>query len=331
MSSKSNDRSALRSNGGSAIEVVGLSKTYDSGVQAISVLDLTVEKNTVYALLGPNGAGKTTTISILTTLLTPTSGTASVNGHDVSRRDRAVRESIGVTFQEMVLDDALTGRQVLTYHGRLYGLSSRECRQRSEELLSLVELADSADRKCKTYSGGMKRRLELARALMTVPSVLFLDEPTLGLDPVGREKIWSYVRRLVNETGLTVLLTTHYLDEATQLADRVGIMDHGTLVVEGTPAELVDQLGADSVTLTGTGSVDALSQTLASMDFVQSVTAVDRGVLIGVSSASRRIVDIVTAAAEAGFEVTDVSAATPDLGAVFFKYTGHEMDNGGEE
>jgi ABC-2 type transport system ATP-binding protein len=330
MNSKNNDRSALRSNGGSAIEVVGLSKTYDSGVQAVSGLDLTVEKNTVYALLGPNGAGKTTTISILTTFLSPTSGTASVNGHDVSKRDRAVRESIGVTFQEMVLDDALTGRQVLTYHGRLYGLSSRECRQRSEELLSLVELSDSADRKCKTYSGGMKRRLELARALMTVPSVLFLDEPTLGLDPVGRAKIWGYVRKLVNATGLTVLLTTHYLDEAAQLADRVGIMDRGALVVEGTPAELIDSLGEDSVTVTGTGLVDTLKQELGTLEFVQSVAEVNNGVLIGVSSASTRIADIVTAATDAGFHVTDVSAAKPDLGAVFFKYTGHEM-NGGDK
>ena len=330
MNSRNDERSALRPSGGFAIEVLGLSKTYDSGVQALSGLDLTVEKSTVYALLGPNGAGKTTTISILTTLLSATAGKASVNGRDVEQDDRAVRESIGVTFQEMVLDDALTGRQVLAYHGRLSALSSRECRKRSDELLALVELSDAADRRCKTYSGGMKRRLELARALMTVPSVLFLDEPTLGLDPVGREKIWSYVRRLVKETGLTVLLTTHYLDEATQLADRVGIMDQGTLVVEGTPAELIDSLGEDSVTLTGTGSVDALSQKLGSMDFVQSVTAVDRGVLVGVSSASRRIVDIVTAAAEAGFEVTDVSAATPDLGAVFFRYTGHEMNNGGE-
>jgi ABC-2 type transport system ATP-binding protein len=316
--------------GTKAIEVIGLTRVFEGGVTAVSGLDLAVERNTIYALLGPNGAGKTTTISILTTLLEPTDGRAMVNGYDVTRSERPVRESIGVTFQEMVLDDALTARQVLFYHGRLYGLSKRECREKADELLALVELTDAANRRCKTYSGGMKRRLELARALMTVPSVLFLDEPTLGLDPVGRERIWSYVRKLVRETDLAVLLTTHYLDEAAELADRVGIMDHGALVAEGTPAELIDSLGEDTVTLRGSGDAEALCRSLSRLEFVQSVTPVESGVLLGVASSSRRIAEIVTAAGEAGFELEDVSAAKPDLGAVFFKYTGHEMANGGE-
>jgi len=311
-----------------AVEVINLSKTYGSGVQAVDGLSLAVEKNTIYALLGPNGAGKTTTISILTTLASPSAGTARVLGYDVVEDERAVRRSIGVTFQEMVLDQALTGRQVLMYHGRLYGLSSTECRRRSNELLSLVDLSDSADRKCRTYSGGMKRRLELARALVTVPNVLFLDEPTLGLDPNGRTRIWTYIADLMQRTELTVLLTTHYLDEAEQLADRVGIMEGGRLVADGSPSELIEALGADTVTLRGEGSSPALIQRLRGLDEVQGITAVDGGVLIGVSSSSRRIAEIVAAAGEVDFRIKDVSVAKPNLGSVFFKQTGHEMKNG---
>ena len=311
-----------------AVEVKNLSKKYGNNVQAVDGLNLVVEKNTIYALLGPNGAGKTTTISILTTLASPSAGTALVNGYDVIEDEKAVRGSIGVTFQDMVLDEALTGRQVLMYHGRLYGLSSTECRRRSNELLPLVDLSDSADRKCRTYSGGMKRRLELARALVTVPNVLFLDEPTLGLDPNGRSRIWGYVKDLVERTELTVLLTTHYLDEAEQLADRVGIMDRGKLVTEGTPSELIEALGADTVTIRGEGSTQALIQRLRGLDDVQEITAVDGGVLIGVSSSSRRIAEIVSAAGEADFRIKDVSVSKPNLGGVFFKQTGHEMKNG---
>lgn len=312
-----------------AIEVKNLTKTYDGGVRAVDGLRLSIERNTIFALLGPNGAGKTTTISVLTTLVAPSSGSASVNGFDVTGEEKAVRRAIGVTFQEMVLDEALTGRQVLTYHGRLYGLSPAECRRRTKEMLELLELSESADRKCKTYSGGMKRRLELARALVTVPSVLFLDEPTLGLDPNGRARIWGYIEDLVERSDLTVLLTTHYLDEAERLADRVGIMDKGRLVAEGVPGDLIDALGADTVTIRGAGSTRRLLESLHRLDYVQSATAVDGGVLLGVSSSSRRIAELVSVAGELDFVVDDVSVAKPDLGAVFFERTGREMKNGG--
>ncbi len=179
-----------------AIEVRGLVKRYSEEVLAVDGVDLSIAANTIYALLGPNGAGKTTTISMLTTLLEPTGGTAKVLGLDVVKQANEVRERIGVTFQEMVLDDELTGRQVLDYHGRLYGQSKAERQAKIEELLALVELEEAADRQAKTYSGGMKRRLELARALMTTPEVLFLDEPTLGLDPQTRARIWDYIRDL---------------------------------------------------------------------------------------------------------------------------------------
>ena len=241
-----------------AIETRGLCKTFKNDIRAVQSLDMVVSRGATYALLGPNGAGKTTTISILTTLAEPTSGKARINGRDVVTDAARVRRDIGVTFQEMVLDDVLTGRQVLDYHGRLYGLPTSERRKRADELLALAELSDAAGRKCKEYSGGMKRRLELARALMTVPRVLFLDEPTLGLDPQGRTRIWDYIRELKQRAELTVLLTTHYLDEAEHLADRVAIMDHGRLVAEGTPATLIDELGADTIRVLGRGAADKL-------------------------------------------------------------------------
>ena len=186
-----------------AIEARGLVKRYNEEVLAVDGADLSIQANTIYALLGPNGAGKTTTISVLTTLLEPTGGSAQVMGLDVVKEAGKVRERVGVTFQEMVLDDELTGRQVMDYHGRLYRMGKAERKTKNEELLALVELEEAAERKAKTYSGGMKRRLELARALMTTPEVLFLDEPTLGLDPQTRARIWDYLRALKEEGGMT--------------------------------------------------------------------------------------------------------------------------------
>jgi len=321
------DRRAI-SGAPKAVEVAELTKVYTGDVRALDRLTLSVDTGTTYALLGPNGAGKTTTISILTTLISPTDGLARINGVDVVRDEKKVRRDIGVTFQEMILDDALTGRQVLTYHGRLYRMSRGDCTSRAKQLLELVDLGDAADRKCKTYSGGMKRRLELARALMTVPKVLFLDEPTLGLDPTGRAQIWEYIRSLVMDTGLTVLLTTHYLDEAHRLADRVGILDQGRLVAEGAPDQLIDELGADTIVLRGSGSTEYLREKLQSLQFVQAVSVVDDGLLIGVESSSRHLADVVSQASGSTFSIEDVSVSKPDLGAVFAKYTGHKLQNG---
>ncbi len=308
-----------------AIEARQLSKSYGNDIRAVEALDLSVPRNSTYALLGPNGAGKTTTISMLTTLAKPSSGSASIYGFDVVREAAQVRRQIGVTFQEMVLDDALTGRQVLDYHGRLYGMPASERRARTNELLGLVELSDAADRRSKGYSGGMKRRLELARGLMTVPRVLFLDEPTLGLDPQGRAKIWDYIRDLKQRTELTVLLTTHYLDEAQQLADLVGIMDHGRLVAEGAPATLIDELGADTIRVLGSGPTGGIGDRFSKLTFVQSVSRVDGGFLLGVESSSRHLAEVVTITTEGGFAIEDVSVAKPDLGAVFFKHTGRQL------
>jgi ABC-2 type transport system ATP-binding protein len=316
---------------GLAIEAKGLVKRYGEEVLAVDGLDLAIEANSIYALLGPNGAGKTTTISVLTTMLEPTDGSATVLGLDVVKQAGEVRARIGVTFQEMVLDDELTGRQVMDYHGRLYSMGREERQTKVEELLALVELEDAADRKAKTYSGGMKRRLELARALMTTPEVLFLDEPTLGLDPQTRVRIWDYLRALKEHDGMTLLMTTHYMDEAEQLADSVGIIDLGKLVAEGSPQELIEQMGADTIHIQGHGDRDRFADRVRALPFVQAVTVGETVIQIGVDSGSRRLVEIVAlvtdtpASAGSGFAVEDISVAKPSLGDVFLKYTGRRL------
>ena len=308
-----------------AIEVRGLVKRYNEEVLAVDGVDLSIPFNTIYALLGPNGAGKTTTISVLTTLLEPTDGNAKVLGLDVVKQASEVRKRIGVTFQEMVLDDDLTGRQVMDYHGQLYSMSRDTRQAKIEELLALVELDEAADRQAKTYSGGMKRRLELARALMTSPEVLFLDEPTLGLDPQTRARVWDYLRTLKEESGMTLLLTTHYMDEAEELADFVGIIDMGKLVTEGTPQALIEKMGADTIHVIGEGDRDEFVEKIKALPFVLTVSVGRTVIQIGVDSGSRRLVEVISQATDNGFTVEDVSVAKPSLGDVFLKYTGHRL------
>lgn len=307
-----------------AVEARNLMKQYDE-ITAVAGVDLTIPQNTIYALLGPNGAGKTTTISMLTTLTEPTEGSATIVGYDVVRQADQVRRRIGVTFQETVLDDALTGRQVMTYHGQLYGLSKAQRQVKTEELLALVELEDAADRIVRTYSGGMKRRLELARGLMTDPQVLFLDEPTLGLDPQNRAKIWDYIQDLKRRNGLTLLLTTHYMDEAQQLADCVGIIDSGRIIAEGTPTDLIDQMGNDAITVSGHGNRDGFLSRIGELPFVQAVTTAETVTQLAVDSGNRRLAEVVTVANQTDFTIEDVSVAKPSLADVFLKYTGREL------
>lgn len=308
-----------------AIKAKGLVKRYDEQVLAVDGVDLSIPPNSIYGLLGPNGAGKTTTISMLTTLLEPTAGAAEVVGLDVVRQADEVRRRIGVTFQEMVLDDELTGRDVLDFHGRLYGQSKAERQAKIKELLALVELEEAAERQVRTYSGGMKRRLELARSLMTTPEVLFLDEPTLGLDPQTRSRVWEYIRDLKEQGGLTLMLTTHYMEEAEYLADRVGIIDQGKLVAEGTPQELIEQMGADTIRIMGQGDRDGFVEKVSALPFVETVTVGRTVIQIGVNAGSRRLVEVLSQAASSGFDVEDVSVAKPSLGDVFLKYTGRRL------
>ncbi len=308
-----------------AIFTQGLTKRYDGDVLALAGVDLAVPANTIYALLGPNGAGKTTTISILTTLAQPTAGTAQVAGFDVVKQPAEVRRRIGVTFQETVLDVDLTGRQALLFHGRLYGLSKAACHQKIEELLALVELESAADRRIGTYSGGMKRRLELARGLMTEPEILFLDEPTLGLDPQNRAGIWAYIRDLKAQRGMTLLMTTHYMDEAEQLADRVGIIDNGRIITEGSPQQLVEQMGADVLRIHGQGAETAFLERVKPLSFVEKALRVNGLLHIGVDSGNKRLVEIVQIAGETGFAIEDISVTKPSLGDVFLQATGRQF------
>ena len=315
----------IKQNADITIEAKGLVKRYSEEVLAVDGVDLSIQANTIYALLGPNGAGKTTTISILTTLTESTGGSAKVAGYDVVRQADKVRRCIGVTFQEVVVDDDLTGRQVLDYHGRLYGQGTKQRKAKIAELLALVELEEAADRRVNTYSGGMKRRLEIARGLMTDPEVLFLDEPTLGIDPQNRATIWDYIRNLKKQRRLTLLLTTHYMDEAEELAERVGIIDHGRIVAEGTPRELIDQMGADTIRISGQGDNDKFIQKLRDLPFVQSVTVAQGLIQIGVDAGNRRLVEVISLAGGGSFTIQDISVARPSLGDVFLKHTGRQL------
>jgi ABC-2 type transport system ATP-binding protein len=307
-----------------AIEATGLVKRFGKEVLAVDSINLAIEANTIYALLGPNGAGKTTTINMLTTLLAPTEGSARVAGFDIIKQGNDVRKSIGVTFQETTLDDELTGRQALNFHARLYGLTKDQRQAKTAELLALVELEDAADRTISTYSGGMKRRLELIRGLMTDPKVLFLDEPTLGLDPQSRARIGDYIVELKEKHGMSVLLTTHYMDEAEQLSDKVAIIDHGKILIEGTPGELIDQMGADVITISGQGNLEAFITKINGLPCCETISFGDGLVQVGVDSGSKRLVEIVTLASESEFSVDDISVAKPSLGDVFLKHTGRQ-------
>ena len=316
---------AIKKPGTLAIEAIDLKKKYEPDILAVNGLDLKIEKGSIYALLGPNGAGKTTTISILTTIFQPTGGVAKVAGYDVVKEPKKVREKIGVTFQETLVDEALTGRQTLDFHGQLYGMSRSQRKKKIKELLHHVELEDAADRKAKTYSGGMKRRLELIRGLMTGPEILFLDEPTLGLDPQNRTKIWDYILSMRDTFGVTILFTTHYLEEAEKLADRVGIVDHGKVVAEGTPGELIDQMGSDVIFISTEGDISAFVAALEETPYVGSVSTCEGGVQLGVDNWGKRIAKIASLGSRLNVKMGEVTVSKPDLGDVFIKFTGREL------
>jgi ABC-2 type transport system ATP-binding protein len=307
------------------IETSELVKKYGDDVLAVDKINLSIPKNIIFALLGPNGAGKSTTISMLTTLFEPTSGSAKIMGYDVVKQSMDVRRTIGVTFQEMVLDLDITGKQVLDYHGRLYNMKKEDREKKIAELLSLVELEDAADRIVRKYSGGMKRRLELIRALMTTPSILFLDEPTLGLDPQTRNLIWQYILKLKKEKGMTILLTTHYMDEAEQLADRVAIIDNGRIIVEGTPQGLINEMGADVIRIIGIGQKNQFVQQIKELSYVELVNIGEIDIQIGVDNGNRRLSDLVLLANKLDFRIEEISITKPNLNEVFFRFTGRSL------
>src|SRR5436190_5042667 len=305
-----------------AIEASALTKTYRGDVQALAGLDLAVEKGTVHALLGPNGAGKSTTVRILTTLARPDSGSACVAGYDVMRDPDAVRAAIGVVGQKSGVDVEATGRENLALPAKLHGL--RDGAARADALLRDFDLADAADRLVKTWSGGMQRRLDLAMGLVHRPQVLFLDEPTTGLDPEVRARIWEQIRSLSRDQGLTILLTTHVLEEAGELAARISIADAGRVVIEGTPAELKSQLRGDSVhvQLADPGTNGNAVHALARVAGLREVQADGAALHARADDAARAVPLVIAALEEAGASVASVTAARPSLDEVYLRHTG---------
>ncbi len=306
-----------------AIVVEGLERAFDE-VFAVQGVDLAVDEGEIYGFLGPNGAGKTTTVRMLTTLLLPTGGRAIVAGNDVVKDARAVRASIGVALQEAALDPLMTGRELIRLQATLQGIPTAEGKRRADDLLERVDLAAAADRRVGTYSGGMQRRLDLAAALVHEPRVLFLDEPTTGLDPVSRKTIWEEVRSLNNE-GTTVFLTTQYLEEADQLADNVGIIDSGKIVAEGTPESLKAEVGHPHIQLQlAAGSVTQAEEVCGRIG--KLLPPVDaKTVLVEVENGAADIPRVVLALDEAGITVDSLELVHPTLDDVFVAKTGHHL------
>jgi len=310
-----------------AIEAKSLGKTYGS-VTAIENLSLTIAPGEIFGLLGPNGAGKSTTLRILITVLQPTSGTATVLGHDVVTEADTVRSLIGYVPQERAIDRFLTGREHLELLGDLYHLPKTHATQRIRELLKLVNLEEQADRPAKTYSGGMKRKLDIACGLLPNPNVLFLDEPTLGLDVQSRLRIWEYIRQL-HQQGMTIVMTTNYLEEADQLCDRLAIIDGGTIKAIGAPKELKAGLGGDSLSLTikesGLEKLDRLCEGIRVLSFVREVRTRSNGLDIRVDSPEKSLPAVLDVANRIDCQVEGIEYHRPRLDDVFVSYTGHTL------
>lgn len=292
--------------------------------RAVDGVSLTVERGEIYGFLGPNGAGKSTLTRVLCTLIAPTGGRATVAGFDVASQPDQVRLRIGVALQEAALDPKQTGVEMLMLQGRFYGLTKTETRQRLDDLRGLIDLGSALDDRVSTYSGGMKRRLDLALALVHNPRVLFLDEPTTGLDPVSRAKVWDEVRRLNEELGMTVFLTTQYLEEADELADRVGIIDKGHLVAEGTPEELKRSIGTDLVVAVVDGDPEVARAALAPLEAVDRVDVNGSELTVAVNDGPSAISPVAVALSnvDEGTAVRQLSLRTPTLDDVFLSVTG---------
>jgi ABC-2 type transport system ATP-binding protein len=312
------------------IEVEDLVREFRKGPRAVDGISLTVEPGEIYGFLGPNGAGKSTTVLMLTTLLPPTSGTARVAGYDIVKEGPQVRASIGAALQEAALDPFLTGRDHLRLQAALHGLSRAERGKRGDELLERVGLSEAADRRVRGYSGGMKRRLDLALALVHRPSILFLDEPTTGLDPQSRSALWSEMSRLAREDEVTVFLTTQYLEEADVLADRVGIIDRGKIVAEDTPEALKAEIGRPSVEATPMEprQRDAVAKVLGR--FGEEIPAQPGAVAVRLDHGAGDLADVVRALDAENLKVSNLRLDEPSLNDVFLEKTGRSLEGAGE-
>ncbi|NYT06825.1 MAG: ATP-binding cassette domain-containing protein [Methanomicrobiales archaeon] len=314
---------------GTIIEVEGLYHRFGD-VAAVDGISFSVNEGEIFSFLGPNGAGKSTAINVLITLLRIQQGRATIAGHDVQRDPQQVRNSIGIVFQDVTLDRDMTCREILEFHGRLYRMPSAERKKRIDELLSLVQLDAKRDVRTKQLSGGMKRRLEIARGLMTRPKVLFLDEPTIGLDPQTRMRMWDYIKA-VNDEGTTIFLTTHYMDEADHLSDRISIIDHGRIIATGTPYELKNTLGEDLIYLETT-DLQRTRTILSGMSEVKELREKSRGIVAMLAGDGTKILpQIIENLAGGGIRVSVVNLKKPSMDDVFLHFTGRELRDEGAE
>ena len=311
------------------IEVKNLEYRYGS-FKAVDDVSFFVRKGEIFSLLGPNGAGKSTVINILTTLLPIQKGHATISGYDLATEPQEVRRSIGIVFQDETLDRDLTVWETLELHGRIYSMPGQERRERIEEIINLVELEDKRDARTRYLSGGMKRRLEIGRGLMTRPEVLFLDEPTIGLDTQTRRRLWDYIR-MVNASGTTIFLTTHYMDEADQVSDWIDIMDHGKIIASGDPAKLKDAMGNDMIYL-NTSDDTVTERLLQGLSVVRGIKATGEGLVVTISADGTHCLPIImNQIEENGIEIISVNLKKPTLDDVFVHHTGRAIRDAGAE
>ena len=305
------------------IKTENLTKKFN-GFTAVDNISFKVKKGEIFGFLGPNGAGKTTTIKMLTTLLHPTSGIAEVAGYNVYKNKDTVRQNIGIVFQEPALDTELTGKENLDFHARMYALNKEKRKNRIDEVLKLVDLEDKQNNLVKFYSGGMKRRLEIARGLMHYPTVLFLDEPTLGLDSQTRQAIWAYIKKMNKDEETTIFLTTHYMDEADNLCDRVGIIDHGKLLILDSTENLKNSIGNDVITLSSSDNNKLLNR-LKSEYWIKNTKQYDTNLSLGVKKGEEKIPNIIEIAQSLTVKIKSISVRKPTLDDVFLSYTGRTI------
>ena len=309
-----------------AIEARGLIRKFGTN-RAVDGVDLAVPRGEIYGFLGPNGAGKSTMVRVLCTLLAPTAGSACVAGHDVVTESGEVRIRIGLALQEAALDDKQSGREILDLQARLYGLETATRNERVERAIELADIGDAINDWVRTYSGGMKRRLDVAASLIHDPEVLFLDEPTAGLDPVSRVRVWEEVRRLNEAHGVTVFLTTQYLEEADALAHRVGIIDRGRIVQEGKPADLKRTVGADVIIVELLDELERAARIVRALPRVDEVTVGSRGLTISTANGAALVAQVAVALSENGVAAESLTVRTPSLDDVFLRATGHRLAN----
>ena len=313
-----------------AVMTQALSRNFGD-IEAVDSIDLRIPRGEIYGFLGPNGAGKTTLVRMLITLLMPSSGSATVAGYDIVRQPNDIRLRIGAALQDAALDLKQTGRELLRLQGRFYGLSRRDVDTRFDDLADLIDIGDAVDRLVGTYSGGMKRRLDLAASLIHNPEILFLDEPTTGLDPISRVRVWDEVRRVNRERDVTIFLTTQYLEEADELADRVGIINRGRLMVEGTPSELKRSLGNDVIIAQVDGHAEQALEAVQHLEGVVAVDATGSDVIIQASNGAAVISSVALALNERRVDVREITLRTPTLDDVFLSVAGARMEAEAED